>query len=144
MNAAFIVVLLLIAGIFVPAELVKDAIADSQRDRRQRRERRSGRTIGQHLKSVERSLEVTKEAAGRKALQARMEHLHERVIRFVPRKQTDRRHSSGTDYRAFLPRISLAAILASALRLNQRLDDPMNLPQCVTCAVTEPSVDIFP
>jgi hypothetical protein len=96
-TVALIVVLILVAAIIVPSAVL-DAIAKvckGEPDRRQRRERRSGRTIGQHIKSVERSMDVTKDPAARRALQARMDHLQERVRKFVPRKKTDRRHSHG-------------------------------------------------
>jgi hypothetical protein len=115
-TVALIVVLILVAAI-VAQSAVLDAIAHiplRQPDRRHRRERRSGRTIGQHIKSVERSMDVTRDPAAKKALQARMDHLQERMRKFFRRKKTDRRHSHGTAWRAFLPRISRAAILASA------------------------------
>ncbi|MGB9486805.1 MAG: hypothetical protein WCD04_11930 [Terriglobia bacterium] len=99
LTVALIVGILLIAGMFVPADAVKDAIAHIRRDhpdRRHRRERRSGRTIGQHIKSVEMSMEITKDAAAKKALQSRMNHLQERLRTFVRRKKTDRRHFHGS------------------------------------------------
>jgi hypothetical protein len=99
MSIALIVVLILVAVILLPSAVLA-ALAHfrmNQADRNQRRERRSGRTIGQHIKSVERSMEVTKDPAAKKALQARMDHLQERVRKFVPRKKTDKRHSHGAD-----------------------------------------------
>jgi len=95
----FSVVLILAAAIVVPSAVLA-AIAHirlHQPGRRHRRERRFGRTIGQHIKSVERSMEVTKDPAARRALQARMDHLQERVSKFFPRAKTDRRHSRGAD-----------------------------------------------
>jgi len=97
LTVALIVALILAAAIVVPSAVL-DAIAHiplHQPDRRHRRERRSGRTIGQHIKSVERSMEVTKDPAARRALEAKMDHLQERVRKFIPRKKTDRRHSHG-------------------------------------------------
>jgi hypothetical protein len=97
MRLALIVVLILAAAVVVPSAVL-DAIAHiplHQPDRRHRRERRSGRTIQQHIKSVEMSMEVTKDPAAKRALQARMDHLQDRVRKFFPRKKTDRRHSHG-------------------------------------------------
>ena len=96
-TLALTVVLILAAAIVVPSAVL-DAIAHirlHQPGRRHRRERRSGRTIGQHIKSVERSMEVTKDPAARRALEAKMDHLQERVRKFIPRKKTDRRDSHG-------------------------------------------------
>lgn len=97
MKIVLIIVLIVVAAIIV-LSAVLDAIAHippHRPDRRHRRERRSGRTIGQHIKSVERSMDVTNDPAARKALRARMDHLQERVRKFIPRKKTDRRHSHG-------------------------------------------------
>ena len=84
MTVALTVVLILDDTIVVPSAVL-DAIAHiplHQPDRRHRRERRSGRTVEQHIKSVEMSMEVTKGPAARRALQARMDHLQERVRKF--------------------------------------------------------------
>jgi hypothetical protein len=99
MSVALIVVLILVAVILLPSAVL-GALAHlrmKQPDWNQRRERRSGRTMGQHIKSVEMSMEVTKNPAARKALQARMDHLQDRVRKFIPRKKADRRHSHGAD-----------------------------------------------
>jgi hypothetical protein len=99
MKIVLIIALILVAVIVLPSAVLS-ALAHlrlPQPNRNQRRERRSGRTIGQHIKSVERSMDVTKDPAARKALQARMDHLQERVQKFIPRKKTDRRHFHGAD-----------------------------------------------
>jgi hypothetical protein len=97
LTVALIVVLILAAAIAVPSGVL-DAIAHiplHQPDKRHRRERRSGRTIEQHIKSVEMSMAVTRGPAAKKALQARMDHLQERLRKFVPRMKADTRHSPG-------------------------------------------------
>ena len=83
----------LMTGRVLPAAL-KETIANFRGvkpDRRQRGERRSGRNIDQHIKSVAKAMEVTKDPAAREVFQMKLGHLRERLRRFVPRKKTDRR-----------------------------------------------------
>lgn len=97
MRIILFIALILVAVILLPSAVLA-AIAHlrmAQPGRRHGRERRFRRTLEQHIKAVEISMEVTKDPATRKALQARKDHLQERVRKFVQRKKTDRRHSHG-------------------------------------------------
>jgi hypothetical protein len=60
-------------------------------NKRTRHERRSGRNIDQQIDSVVKAIESTKEPAARKTLQLRLDHLRDRLRKFVRRKKTARR-----------------------------------------------------
>jgi hypothetical protein len=58
---------------------------------RRNRDRRSGRNFDQYIDSIEKAMASTKDPRARKAQQEKIDHVRERMRKFVRRKKSDRR-----------------------------------------------------